>query len=153
MIKTQLDRDGALKILELGEKLKNESQFRNEPYDSERVWQLLDATVRFPNQRFIAYDDEFRGFIIMGINEHYFSGIKRAEDFALWIAPEHRGGTLVLRLLRAAEEWAEKNGATSMTIYHNTGIQTDKSPRLFNKLGYDTAGYIFTKELTDVRNH
>lgn len=151
MIKTQLNREDALRILELGKQLHDESHFRSEPYDSERCWNLLDATVRFPDKRFIAYDAEFRGFILMGINEHYFSGVKRSEDFALWIAPEHRGGLLAPRLIKQAEQWSKDNGAVSMTIYHNTGINTEKAPALFNKLGYDTAGYIFTKELNDVR--
>lgn len=153
MIKTLLNREDALQILELGKRLHNESHFQSEPYDSERCWNLLDSTVRFPSKRFIAYDDQFRGFILLGINEHYFSGVKRAEDFALWIAPEHRGGSLVLRLLQLGEQWAKDNGAVSLTIYHNTGIQTDKSPKLFNKLGYDTAGYIFTKDMTDVQGN
>lgn len=147
MIKTNLTREDALVILELGKRLHQESHFSDEPYDNERCWAVLDSTVRFPTKRFIAYDDQFRGFIIMGINEHYFSGAKRSEDFALYIAPEHRGGSLVLRLVHAAEDWSRANGAASMTIYHNTGIQTDKAPQLFEKLGYNLDGYIFTKEL------
>lgn len=150
MIKTQLTREDALVILDMGRTFHQESHFSDEPFDAEKCWALLDSTIRHPTKRFIAYDDSFRGFIIMGINEHYFSNVKRAEDFCLYIAPEHRGGPLVLRLVQAAEEWSHQNGASSMTIYHNTGIQTDKAPRLFDRLGYGMEGYIFTKEFNRV---
>ncbi len=150
MIKTQLNREDALRILEMGKTFHQESQFKDEPFDAEKCWMLLDSTTRYPDKRFIAYDDEFHGFIIMGINEHFFSPVKKAEDFCLYIDPEHRGGSLAPRLIKAAEDWSKANGAVDITIYHNTGINTEKAKGFFNKSGYDTAGYIFTKELNHV---
>lgn len=150
MIKTQLTREDALRILEMGKIFHQESQFKDEPFNAEKCWTLLDSTLRYPDQRFIAYDDQFRGFIIMGINEHFFSPVKKAEDFCLYIDPEHRGGSLAPRLIQAAEEWATSKGAIDMTIYHNTGINMEKAQGFFNRSGYETKGYIFTKELKHV---
>ena len=150
MIKTELNREDALVILEMGQQFHKESQFADEPFNADKCWALLDSTVIHPDRRFIAYDSEFKGFIIMGINEHFFSPVKKAEDFCLYIAPEHRGGRLVLKLLDAAKKWCKDNGAIDMTIYHNTGINMERAPELFNKLGFDMKGYIFTKELEHV---
>lgn len=151
-ILTQLTREDGLKIMEMGKKLHQESQFRDEPFDQEKVWNLFGSTISNPTRRFIAYDSEFRGFILMGINEQYFTNVKHAADFCLFIVPEHRGGSLVIRLIDEATKWAQENGAKDITIRHNTGIKTDSAPRLFNKLGFDLDGYIFKKEIGNVRN-
>ena len=124
-----------------------EGRFRDHTYDPEGVWRILEATVRFPNRFFVAYDEDFKGLALMGISQHYFSTYKWATDFAFFVTPEHRGGTLAVRLLREAEKWAKENGAQEITILHNTGINTDKAGRFFNGFGYETKGHIFTKEL------
>jgi GNAT superfamily N-acetyltransferase len=147
MIKTQLTREDALRIMELGRALHAESRFKDEPFDDEKCWAVLDSTVRHPDKRFIAYDSEFRGFIIMSMNEEFFNHVKWAADLSLYVAPEFRGSSLVIRLLDSAEKWAKENGARDITIFHNTGIDTDKAPKLFNKLGFHMKGYIFAKEL------
>lgn len=152
MLKTKLTTEDARVILEMGRQLHQESQFKDEPFNVDKCWALLSSTLDNPTRRFIAYDDKFRGFVLMGINEHYFSDVKKAADFCLYIVPEHRGGSLVVRLIDAASEWATANGAKDITIQHNTGIKTESAPRLFNKLGFDLDGYIFTKGIGNVRS-
>jgi GNAT superfamily N-acetyltransferase len=147
MIKTELTRDDALQILELGRQLHKESRFKDEPFDEDKCWSVLDSTLRYPDKRFIAFDSDYHGFIIMTMNEEFFNHVKWSADLSLYVAPEHRGSSLVVRLLDAAEQWSKQNGARDMTIFHNTGIETDKAPKLFNKLGFDMKGYIFSKEI------
>lgn len=147
MIKTQLTREDALKLLEVFQTFHKESQFKDEPFDQQRVWMLLDATITQPNQIFIAYDDDMRGFIGVTVQEHFFSGVPRVYDLGFYVSPEHRGSSLGIRLLNKAEEWAKTVGAKDITIFHNTGIEMEKSPKLFTRLGYGLDGYIFTKEL------
>lgn len=146
MIKTTLTPDDALKMMELGQALHQESHFREEPFDKSRVWDLFGSTLSYPSQRFIAFDSQYRGFILLGISEHFFSGKKIASDYCFYVKPEHRGSTIAWRLLLEARKWAAENKAVSLTIYHNTGIEIDKAQRLFTKLGFDMKGYIFTQE-------
>ena len=124
-----------------------EGRFKDHTYDPNGVLRILELTVKMPNKFFCAYDENFRGLILLGISEHYFSTYKWATDFAYFVAPEHRGGTLGRRLLKEGERWAKENGATELTILHNTGIKTDTAARFFNGAGYETKGHIFTKEL------
>lgn len=147
MIKTKLTRKDLSEIIRMGEALKNESRFKDHEYNPEGVAQVLEATLRIPSRFFIAYDDQFRGLILMGISQHYFSTYKWATDFAFFVKPEYRGGTLAIRLLREAERWAKENGAGEITILHNTGIKTDSVSRFFNGIDYETKGHIFSKEL------
>lgn len=137
-------------ILELGKKLWKESRFDDEPFDEERCKTILSLTVKRPDRFFISYnveDGQVTGFALMGIQEHYFSGTLMASDYGLYVAPEYRGSRQVIRLLDSVEDWAKQHEAKSITIYHNTGIETDKAPSLFKKLGFDMKGYIFSKEI------
>ena len=147
MIKTKLTKEDALEIMKMGKELHAESHFMDQPFDEHRCWAVLEATVKFPDKYFIAFDDEFKGFIIMNIQQHYFSGYKWASDFCLFVRKDHRNGLLAPKLIKAAEHWAKENSAREMTIFHNTGINTEKATSFFNKFGYETKGYIFTKEL------
>lgn len=150
MILTELTPEYARQVLALGKDLWQESRFNTEPFDEQRVWNLLENTLKRPSKFFIAFnvvDEKITGFILMGMMEHYFSGKLLASDYCVYIAPEHRGGRLIIRLIEAAENWCREYNAMSMTIYHNTGINTDKSQTLFNKLGFDMKGYIFSKEI------
>lgn len=147
MIKTKVTREDALALIEKGRAFHAESQFKDEPFCPEKCWALMESTLSHPLQRFMAFDSEYHGFIVMGISEHWFSTAKKASDFCLYVDPEYRGNKLVIRLLDAAYKWATEVGADDMTIFHNTGINMETAPRLFNKLGFETKGYIFTKEI------
>jgi GNAT superfamily N-acetyltransferase len=146
-ILTNLTRSDAHRIMDLGKQLHEESKFHTQSFNVEKCWAILEATVLNPSQYFIAYDEEFKGFIIMKMTEHYFSGNKWSADLALYVKPEYRGSHLSSELIKAAREWSKANGAEEMTIYHNTGIKTEKAERFFNQQGLKTAGYIFTEEL------
>lgn len=147
MIKTELNREDALKILEIGQRLHQESHFRDEPFDAERCWAVLQNTLAQPNKYFIAYDDQYRGFILMARTEHFFSGEVSIQDLSFYVAPEARGSSIAVKLEAKAREWGQQIGASDMVIYHNTGIDKDKAPELFKKLGYDMKGYIFSREI------
>lgn len=148
MIKTVLDRESGLKILELGKRFHEESRFKDgEEFNPERVWNVLQKISTYPSHYFIAYDDQYRGLIAMIRTENYWSGETLAQDLAFYVEPESRGSTLAVRLEKAAREWASQIGATEMVIYHNTGIKTNKAPALFEKLGYTQRGFIFSREI------
>lgn len=148
-----LDNESAAKIIQLGYELHQESKFRDTPFIELNCWNILSKTQQEPQKFFLAYDEDFRGFIIMQATVHYFSGEIWTADLAYYVKPEYRGTEVSPNLLKAAQEWSKSIGAKEMTIFHNTGIKTESSERFFNKNGFTTAGYIFTKELKeDVRN-
>lgn len=147
MIKTKVTLEDAQKIVEMGKVFMEEGRFKDHEYNPDGVMNLLAATVKFPHKYFCAFDEDYHGLILMGISQHYFSTYKWATDFAYFVVPEYRGGTLAVRLLKEAEKWAKENGASELTILHNTGINTDTASRFFNGCGYDTKGHIFTKDL------
>lgn len=152
MLLTELTPVYADQIIRLGKQLHTESRFKDEPFDEVRCRKILINTLAFPNRVFCAFnvvDDTVTSFALLGIQEHFFSGVLLASDYGVYVAPEYRGSGQFIRLVKASEQWAQDCGAKSLTIYHNTGIQTDKAPVLFNKLGFSMNGYIFSKEIEE----
>ena len=141
-----LDTISAKQIIELGRMLHNESKFKDTPFNEEKCWNVLNATQTNPNY-FISFDEKFRGFIIMQATTHYFNGNVWTADLAFYVKPEFRGTPVGIELLKEAEKWSKSIDAKEMTIFHNTGIKTEQSERFFNRNGFKTAGYIFTKDL------
>jgi hypothetical protein len=59
----------------------------------------------------ICYIEDDQGFIIGEMSKVWFSDTDVANGLAWYIRPEHRGGVLALKLLRAFDKEAVKKGA------------------------------------------
>lgn len=149
MIKTQLTREDALKILGLGKLLHQESQYCKQPYDSERIWSVLEATLQHPDKYFICYDDQFHGLLLLQMSNEFFSGEKWAGDLTFFVAPPARKGGLGDQLLEAGQQWAKENGAKEFTILHNAGIGLDTSDKYYEGRGFKLSGKIYSKSLVE----
>jgi GNAT superfamily N-acetyltransferase len=145
MIKTQLTRADALEILELGRQFHQESQFKDQVFQEEKCWAILNATLLHPEKYFIAYDDQFKGLLLMQMSAEFFSDSLWAADHAFYVTPEERGGGLGKELLEAGEKWAKEKGAAEMVIFHNAGIRTETAEKFYTALGYQLSGLIFKK--------
>lgn len=143
-IKTVIDREDALELLKIGEQFMKESRFGNGTYNAEKVWTILDATLRYPDRYFIAYDSDFRGLILLMISEHYFSTDRFCSDLAFFVTPEARGSTLGPRLLKEGIKWAEGCGVKEFTIFHNAGFPLTK---FYEGMGLPKVGEIFSKDM------
>ncbi len=151
IIQTKITKEDALELLELGYQMHQEApNFRQLPYKRERIWKILDQSLLNPSRvcALVAKeDDKIIGFFIGSITEQFFSGDLLANDIAMFVLPEYRGGSCFPRLLKAFENWAHTNNAERIILAHSSGINTEKSNGFFVKQGYPLTGYIFTKEL------
>lgn len=149
-IHTQLTREDAFELLELGKLLHKESRYNNTPYNAESIWNLLDLTLTQPDRFHITYckkDNVIVAFFLGTVNTEYFTGRKIAVDMGMYVTPSLRGGSQFYKMLKSFESWAEINGANKIVLYHSTGIDPEKSKTLFPRLGYEHYGYIFDKEI------
>lgn len=151
MVRTELTREDALILLQMGKDLFDESHFRNENFQPNKVWVLLNATLKYPTRYFICYDKtdggEIGGYIFAYANENYFSDHLVAQDYAMYVKPEYRGSSIFIRLLKTFEKWADNIGAQEIRIGHSTGIDSEKTQALFKKLGFKQTATIFSKEI------
>lgn len=151
-ISTVITREDAFLVLEAAKDMHESSpNFTGMAFNPEKIWNILDATLKQPNKFFIVYakDDEtgkIVGGLIGQIVEIFFSNTLVAKDLGVFLYPEHRNGLLFLRFIREFEKWAWANSAQQIVVGHSTGNETEKAPELFSKLGYNFMGYVFNKE-------
>lgn len=134
-------------ILELGGRMHLESRFRALEFDLAKVAGVFTSLIDGAGLVLVA---ESKGQIVGGIAavviEHWFSTAKVAQDFALFIAPEHRGTMLAVRLLSRYEQWALEQGAIAVEMGINTGVHVEQTAKLFALRGFKQAAVLMAKE-------
>ena len=90
-------------------------------------------------------DGVLKGWMLASCSEQWFSNDKVAYDLVLYFLPEYRGGSDAFRMVKAYREWAEGQGATEIRIGTTTGVNEDRTARLYEKAGFESFGKIFTR--------
>lgn len=88
---------------------------------------------------------ELIGYVVMMLHaHHHYSHVLTATEDIHFLHPDHRKGSLGLRLIAAAEAEMAARGVRVMTlrtkVTHNHGL-------LFERLGYQPQDIVYTKRL------
>ncbi len=74
---------------------------------------------------------------------HWASDDLLATDLALFVRPDHRGGLLPLRLVNRYRWWAaHEMKASIVQVGVTTGVQTETTAQLYERLGLKRCGVI-----------
>lgn len=87
------------------------------------------------------------GMAIVFLDELLLSDAKFVTDLVVYLKPEHRGGRLFLKLVRAFEEWARQQGVREIVLGVSTGVHAEQTVNAYRRLGYEPAGNTCTKDL------
>lgn len=89
---------------------------------------------------------EVEGRVIGGmaglLAQHWASEDKVATDLALFIDERQRGGMSTARLVTEYKRWAWKHGASIVQVGVTTGVQTEQTAQLYERLGLTRCGLI-----------
>lgn len=85
-------------------------------------------------------DGALAGVMVAVISPHWFSDDLQASDLALYVRPEARGTLAAARLVRAYTTWARQRGALLLQAGVTTGVHTEETARLYERLGYRRCG-------------
>ena len=78
---------------------------------------------------------------IIGLTTTYpYSNTLVAGDYIWYVRPEYRGTLIGFRLMKMFEEWARGVGASQILTGATSGIKTDRSAALLERLGYVPTG-------------
>ncbi|MEM9436927.1 MAG: GNAT family N-acetyltransferase [Pseudomonadota bacterium] len=92
-------------------------------------------------------DGTISGMIAGEISSLMFSSLKVATDVIFYVAPERRGSTDALRLVRALLQWAKDQGAVEASFATSTGVEVTRTARLYGRFGFRRVGAVFTMPL------
>ena len=136
-------------MLALGEAMHHESpRFSRFPWNSAKVAQLLPVLIDSDDGfAVIAEKDGVPiGGMLASAFDHWCVDARMSTDFALFIAPAHRGSAMLgLRLLRRYVRWAQGRGVPDPFIQCgiSTGVDLAASTELYRLAGFDHVGHLF----------
>lgn len=87
------------------------------------------------------------GMAIGAVIEQFFTDAKLAVDLAVYVVPSHRGGPWFVKLIKAFEAKAVELGAAEITLGISTGLQTERTARLYEKMGYRRSSVGMVKDV------
>jgi RimJ/RimL family protein N-acetyltransferase len=138
MIRTATEQD-VERIVELGEMLHRESpRWSRLSYSKERAGNMIrHLTTHEQGAVFVA---ERAGVVVGGIagwvDRHWSSDDKVAQEVSFFMAPEARGSISATRLICALRAWAEAKGAVFLQAGTSTGLDPERTARLYERLGF-----------------
>lgn len=133
-------------ICVLGRAMHQESTFAPMDYDLERVKETLGELMN--KSQFVVVAEGTNGEVIGGmagmVTQSWFGNDMVANDLALFVHPDHRGGMLAARLIRVFVKWARLAGAKQIRPGVMTGSEAAQA--LYEKLGFRRCGATFVME-------
>lgn len=133
-------------ICVLGRAMHQESTFAPMDYDLERVKETLGGLM--DKSQFVVVAEGTNGDVIGGmagmVTQSWFGNDMVANDLALFIHPDHRGGMLAARLIKTFVKWARLAGAKQIRPGVMTGSEAAQA--LYEKLGFRRCGATFVME-------
>lgn len=129
----------------LARTMRDEGAFRGNSWNPTK----LEAALANPNVFCALVKDEqqFYGGIIGVVCEQFFGDDVIAADLGIFILPEKRGTSAAPRLIQAFEHWAGEHGATEVHLGQTTGVEVDRTRRLYEAMGYEIVGVNAKKEI------
>ena len=91
--------------------------------------------------------DELVAFMVGQLSETFLNDEVNAYEKGLLVVPEHRGGTIAVRLVRKFEAWARMSGAKNIWLGQSVGQNQTSTLHFFERLGYLCQGFITCKKL------
>lgn len=136
-------------IVELGSRMHQESKYAASPFCPEKCATLAADLIRSEAGCLLACETNGKiiGFLAGGTGEQWFSQQRIAFEYALYIAPLHRGGSGGARLIKAFIQWAEKQGAAVITMGITTRIHQARTAEFYLKMGFEEDGLLFSREI------
>jgi GNAT superfamily N-acetyltransferase len=124
---------------------KESPRFSRFAYDPDRCLSLLQklhlsGVILLAEER-----EQIVGMILGGISEHFFGRGTVASELVVYVAPESRGGTAAMRMLKAFEDWAFSKGADEIVLGVSTEVHAKRTAEFYQRLGYEMSGYTCIK--------
>lgn len=131
-------------LLDLGERMHDESPrfsrlrfSRARLHDTLRM--LVDAPLGFV---WVAEEDVLIGGMVAMASPHWASDDLVATDLALFIDPTRRGSLAPVRLVNRYRWWASEIGAVITQVGVTTGVHTEQTATLLERLGLKRCGIL-----------
>lgn len=133
-------------IVMLGRVMHQESSFAPMNYDMDRVKGTISDLIN--KSQFVVVAEDTNGEVIGGmagmVTQSWFGRDMVANDLALFVASDARGGMAAIKMMKAFVHWAKLAGAKQIRPGVTTGHA--RAEKLFERLGFARCGASFVME-------
>ena len=135
-------------LLVLGAEMHKESRYANLDFDPQKLWQLGETMLGNPDSWLalvVERDGDITGFCCGYVAPHFFGNDLTSGDLAIYVVPDHRGGMMGARLVKAYDAWCSEKGVSEPLLGVSAGIKPDRIGQLYERLGYTEKYTIYKK--------
>lgn len=134
------------RLVELGKQMHAESKYAIYNFDSAKLRNHLWSGIWHDDGILIVSekDGEIIGGFYGWMSEQYFGNDKVAVDLALFVQQDKRGAMAGALLVKRFIEIAKEKGAAQIVISNSTGVDKDRVGQLYEKLGMEHVGYVYS---------
>ena len=125
-------------LIDMGAAMHKESRYEKLDFDPEKLRHLGTNMLDQPDGWLCLVaerDSEVIGFCIGYVAPHFFGN-----DL-----PEHRGGMIGARLVKAYDAWCSEKGVKEPLLGVSAGITPDRTGQLYERLGYTEKYTVYKK--------
>lgn len=144
-----LTRDDFPALIHLGARAHEESEYSLLTFSPEKCLQLFESSLVNPDVLIVVavLDGVLVGVLGAGVYAPYFSEERVSGDLLVYVAPEYRGTMAFIKLVSQYVTWAKEHGAKLIFLRSSTGIEPEKTEKLYTKLGFINVGGNFVMEV------
>lgn len=132
------------KMLELGKAMHAESRFRDFKFNDGKVTRFLEYAVTEPSLIVLVDGEPAHAMLIAYVQPFWWGDALESDDLVLYVRPEMRGKSSVVRLVKEYKAIAKKMGVVDPRIATATGVDTQRTAKLFERLGFEGTGLMFS---------
>lgn len=111
-----------------------------------RCGEILRGAIRDGFAAVAVIEGKVIGFMVGCAVQPTFSADLQACDFALYVAPEWRGGFSAARLVAAYIVWAKERGCRRITVGVTAGVNNDEAVAFYEGMGFRSCGVQLSME-------
>lgn len=133
-------------IIRLSETMHQESRYRTLPYNGRKFAALLRRLIDSPEGMVAVAekDSQIIGAIAAVVTEHYFADALISYELGLYVEKAHRGTLAGYRLAKEYINWATAKDVDQIDMGITTGIDEERTGRMYERLGLQHVGIIFS---------
>lgn len=137
-------------VIDIATEMHRDSMFRDYSFDQGKLLAQIKLVSGYPDTAYfqlaVRNGEVFGGFYGT-ISRMFFSEQLMARDVGWWVKKERRGGGAAMLLLRGFEAWAKEKGAIKVMIGQSSGIDIDRTTKLYQHCGYRLVGMNTVKDI------
>lgn len=131
-------------LMDLAELMHQESpRYSRLSFNSDKVLALYVNLINTGIVLVVEKDQQIVGGLAGFVAPHWFSDDLVASEFGVFLLPDHRGGTAVVRLIKEFIRWSKDKGAKMIQIGVSTGVRTEETAALYKAIGLKPCSFGF----------